>query len=83
MIIKRSVLYVFINLGCADSACIMDFMFAAFILYLPCPDPCADLSIPPTERDRLRPSTHCATVLLDYLAALSHVYATPRVETGQ
>jgi len=37
-----------------------------------------DLSNPSTERNGLRPS-NC----VDHLAAPSHIYATPRVETGQ
>ena len=42
----------------------------------------ADLSNPSTERDRLRPSIPLRNCV-DHLAAPSHIYAPPRVETGQ
>jgi len=39
------------------------FISVEFKLSLPSPDPCGS-EIPPTERDRLRPSTPCATLLI-------------------
>ena len=52
-----------------------------FILSLPRPDPCG--SEQPIHRERPVATQHPLRNCVDHLAAPSHIYAPPRVETGQ
>jgi len=58
-----------------------DFRLAGFILSLPRPDPCGPDHL--TNGERPVAAQTSQRNYIDYLAALSHRYATTRVETGQ
>jgi len=58
-----------------------EFRLAEFILSLPRPDPCGPDHLTNGERPVAVQDSQCNCI--DYLAALSHRYATTRVETGQ
>ena len=57
------------------------FILAGFILSLPRPGPCR--SEQPIHRERPVATQHPLRNCVDHLTAPSHIYAPPRVETGQ
>jgi len=61
----------------AGQSCIL----TGFTLFLSCPDPCGpEQSI---HQDRPVATQHSMRNCVDHLAAPSHAYATPQVETRQ
>ena len=59
----------------------MSFILAVIMLFVPRSDPCG--SEQPIHRERPVATQHPLRNCVDHLAAPSHIYATPQVETEQ